>query len=39
MVDLATLTAAVEAGDRKTAVAITQSAIDEGSPPSRSSTP
>ena len=33
MVDLATLTAAVEAGDRKTAVAITQSAIDEGMAP------
>ena len=33
MVDLATLTAAVEAGDRRTAVAITQSAIDEGMAP------
>ena len=33
MVDLATLTAAVEAGDRKSAVAITQSAIDEGIAP------
>ena len=33
MVDLATLTAAVEAGDRKSAVAITQSAIDEGMAP------
>jgi 5-methyltetrahydrofolate--homocysteine methyltransferase len=31
--DLAALTAAVEAGDRKTAVAVTQSAIDDGLPP------
>jgi len=33
MVDLAALTAAVEAGDRKTAVAVTQQAIDEGTAP------
>ena len=33
MVDLSTLTAAVEAGDRKTAVAVTQEAIDAGIPP------
>ena len=30
MTDLAALTAAVEAGDRKTAVAVTQAAIDDG---------
>ncbi len=33
MVDLNALTAAVEAGDRKTAVAVTQEAIDAGLPP------
>ena len=33
MVDLNALTAAVEAGDRSTAVSLTQAAIDEGLPP------
>ena len=33
MADLAGLTAAVEAGDRATAVALTQAAIDDGVPP------
>ncbi len=33
MADLAALTAAVEAGDRKTAVALTQAAIDDGVAP------
>jgi 5-methyltetrahydrofolate--homocysteine methyltransferase len=33
MTDLAALTAAVEAGDRKTAVTVTQAAIDDGLPP------
>ena len=33
MTDLSALTAAVEAGDRKTAVAVTAAAIDEGLPP------
>ena len=33
MTDLSALTAAVEAGDRKTAVAVTQSAIDDGIAP------
>ena len=33
MTDLAALTAAVEAGDRKTAVAVTQAAIADGLPP------
>ena len=33
MVDLAALTSAVEAGDRKTAVAVTAAAIDEGMAP------
>jgi 5-methyltetrahydrofolate--homocysteine methyltransferase len=33
MVDAAELTRAVEAGDRKTAAAVTQAAIDEGLPP------
>jgi 5-methyltetrahydrofolate--homocysteine methyltransferase len=33
MTDLAALTAAVEAGDRRTAVAVTSAAIDEGLPP------
>jgi len=33
MVDLAALTAAVEAGDKSTAVAVTQEAIDAGIPP------
>ncbi|HKZ92094.1 MAG TPA: corrinoid protein [Candidatus Limnocylindrales bacterium] len=35
MVDLNALTAAVEAGDRSTAVSLTQAAIDEGIPPER----
>ncbi len=38
MADLAALTAAVEAGDRKTAAALTQAAVDEGMDPRRSST-
>jgi hypothetical protein len=33
MVDLAALPSAVEAGDRKTAVAVTAAAIAEGLPP------